>query len=111
MKKLLLILFLFESLTGVCQTGNSINNAGEKKGKGDTGSSVLIRSYDSLLQTNPAFDSIQFDKDMERNISGLVEMQNTRRNREKRNAMIRIGIGVAFLIVLVIGLSRKKVKK
>ena len=46
-----------------------------------------------------------------RNMEGLLELsaqQKKRREVEKRNAYIRIGIGVLMLVVLVIGWRRRK---
>jgi hypothetical protein len=43
-------------------------------------------------------------------LESLMRYQEERRAKEKKAAMIRIGIGVALLIVLVIGLSRRKKK-
>ena len=111
MKKLLLILALTRSLNGMAQGNDLMKTPAEKQAQEDSSSFNLVKSYDSLIQTLPAYDSITMSKNMERNISGLLELQNTRRTREKRNAIIRIGIGVAFLIVLLIGLRRKSVKK
>ena len=44
------------------------------------------------------------------NIESLLRYQEERRAKEKKAAMIRIGIGLAFLVVLVIGLSRRRKK-
>ena len=49
----------------------------------------------------------------DRNTAGLqllMKQQNERRAKEKKAAMIRIGIGVLFLVILVIGLRRKRKK-
>jgi hypothetical protein len=44
------------------------------------------------------------------NIESLLRYQEERRAKEKKAAMTRIGIGIAFLLVLVIGLSRRSKK-
>ena len=71
----------------------------------------LQKFEDSVLTTLPPIDSNEIKENFDRNINGLLEMQKNRRAKEKRAAMIRIGIGVAFLIILIIGLPRKGKKK
>jgi amino acid permease len=98
MKKLLLLLLLLIALKGSAQTGDSMPVKPEK-------------INDSLLSTVPAADSLVLSDDIDRNVSSILRMQNDRRAKEKRNAMIRIGIGIAFFIILIIGLRRKTAKK
>ena len=113
MRKSLFFLVLFISVEGLAQPGETIIKppSGQKTINAD---SILDRIEkmkkvnDSLLMTMPAPDSNTI------NISGLLELQKIqkdRRAKEKRVAMIRIGIGLAFLIVLIIGLRRKSTKK
>ena len=42
------------------------------------------------------------------NIEQLVRVQEENRSKQKRQAMIRIAFGVAMLVVLVIGISRRR---
>ena len=53
----------------------------------------------------------QIEQDSQRNMDYFLQLQKERRAKEKRNAIMRIGIGVAFLIVLIIGLRRRRLKK
>ncbi len=104
MKKLLLALFLFITAKGMAQHGDTIKN------KLIPGDSISVK----VQTTIPSSDSFMRNEDMERNISNLLSLQKSieaRKTKEKRNAMYRIGIGVAFLIILIIGLRRKTVKK
>lgn len=48
---------------------------------------------------------------MDQNIRGLLALQQEQRARQKKQAIIRIAIGVGMLVILVIGLSRKKRKQ
>ena len=50
------------------------------------------------------------DNSFQRNNNYLLEMQKERRAREKKGAIIRIAIGIGFLIILIFGL-RRRVKK
>lgn len=75
------------------------------------------RTVDSLQATvindSPSYkiDYTVDQEQMARNTESLMRMMSERREKEKRNAMIRIGIGILFLVVLVIGWRRRAVKK
>lgn len=85
----------------------------------DTLLTRLQRQTDSLREINRINDSIQnkiyLEEQAKRNVENIVRLQQDmkkRSDKEKRNALIRIGIGVLFLVVLVIGLMRRrKVRK
>ena len=104
MQKSLVLLFLF--ITTVCpaQPADTLKNK--------------LTPVDSISVTPqltiPAMDSVMRNEDMERNISNLLSLQKSieaRKTKEKRNAITRIGIGIALLIILIVGLRRKTVKK
>jgi hypothetical protein len=113
MRKLLLLPVLFMAIEGWSQQADTLNNEARKQKltSGDTNSITPGMLNDSLLNTIPAWDSTRIKEDMERNITRLVELQNRHRSKEKRGAIIRIGIGIAFLFILIIGLQRKTTKK
>jgi hypothetical protein len=106
MRKLLLLLIFFISVEALPQTDSMNKNRVE-----DSTLIKLQKLEDSMLTHLPAIDSNTIKEDLDRNITGILELQKNRRVKEKRAAMIRIGIGVAFLIVLIIGLRRKATKK
>lgn len=108
MCKLVLLLFIPLSISGYAQR------------RIESGSS-LITNDSLLLKTKRLEDSVtkvfkekeiqQMNESNQRNIEALVVMQKERKANEKRNAFIRIGIGVAFFIILIIGLRRRRVAK
>ncbi len=103
MRKLLLALFIFIATNGLAQPADTIK-------KLIPGDSISVK----VQTTVPSSDSDMLSEDQERNVANLLSLQKTietRKTKEKRNAMYRIGIGVAFLIILIIGLRRKTVKK
>jgi predicted PurR-regulated permease PerM len=105
MRKLLLLLILFISVEGLAQGGDTIFSST------DSTLIKLQKFQDSVLTSLPPVDSNAIKENFDRNINSLLEVQKNRRAKEKRGAMIRIGIGVAFLIVLIIGLRKKATKK
>ena len=113
MSKLLFLLFLLISVEGLTQPGDSLIQR-QSNQQSVVDDSVLPKQgtqKDSVINMPFKADSLQFKESMERNMNSILELQRDHRAREKRNAIIRIGIGVAFLIVLIIGLRRKVVKK
>lgn len=48
---------------------------------------------------------------MNRNLNSFMQDLNERKKKEKRNAMLRIGFGIAMLIILIIGWRRRSAKK
>lgn len=68
----------------------------------------LERKTDSLINTVPPVDSQQIRKDAERNINAIVELQNEQQERKRKGAFVRIAIGVGLLVILIIGLARRK---
>jgi hypothetical protein len=75
-------------------------------------SNILPGSYRARGMSD-SLDSIARAKDADRNISNIVRWQKERIDKEKRQAILRIALGVLFLVVLVVGLMRRtrKAKK
>lgn len=96
MRKLLLPVVLFISVEGSAQPADTIKKIPVEQ------------------TTIPVSDSLMRNEDMERNVANLLSLQKriqARETKEKRNALTRIGIGIALLIILIIGLRRKTTKK
>lgn len=51
-----------------------------------------------------------YDENNIRNLEALLKEQQGRRAKEKTGALIRIGVGLLLLVVLVVGLRRKRKK-
>lgn len=107
MKKLLLFLFLSFSIIVFCQHGN-------KTGKGKinrsllAGDSVMIRLEklkDSVLNAR------QIQENVNRTANEIFQLQKEQHTKQKKMAILRISIGIALLVVLVIGLRRKGKKQ
>ena len=80
---------------------------------------TTMASYDSIMEqvkrTNASIDSMnrkieaeRFAENNQRGLDYLLELQKEQRAKQKRNAIVRISIGVVLLIVLFIGLRRRK---
>lgn len=66
------------------------------------------------MQDNPefqkAYDSIRIRQKSMSEVESIVHELDRNARRQKTGAYIRIGIGVAMLVVLIIGLSRRRKK-
>jgi hypothetical protein len=114
MRSFLLLLFLLLFISGFSQP-NSKPAEGKIRHKLIMNDSILTRlkQFDDSVheETHKKEELKQIEQDSQRNIDYFLQLQEERHAKEKRNAIIRIGIGVAFLIVLIIGLRRRRLKK
>jgi hypothetical protein len=58
----------------------------------------------ALLQA----DSSQIRIDISRNMDSFLQLQKEQKAKQKKAAIIRIAIGISFLVLLIIGLKRRK---
>jgi hypothetical protein len=106
MRKFLLILLLFSTTFSFSQQDTGLSK--EYLSNNDSAFAKLQAAKDSAAL------SIEIRQREDGNIKAflqIAEQAEKRRASEKRNAYLRIGIGVALLIVLIVGLRRKKAKK
>lgn len=70
---------------------------------------------DSMLTefNSKGVESIKKEQELQnmQNLMRVVNEQKKRKAKEKRDAMIRIGIGVLFFAVLIIGIMRRRKKQ
>lgn len=71
----------------------------------------LQKLQDSMVQLQQQADSNKISNSISKDFGYLVELQKEQKAKQKKAAMIRIGIGVMLLAVLFIGLMRKRSKK
>lgn len=58
--------------------------------------------------TPAAIDTAMIRQNISSGMDYLLKVQEENRRKQKRNAMMRIGFGLAMLVVLVIGLRRRR---
>ncbi len=113
MKKTLLLLFLFASMTGFSQ--KALQKGRKKLIINDTIVERMQHLKDSMIlaqkEQKEQKDSGAIIKDFNPNFDYLVQLQKDQKAKQKRAAMIRIGIGGTMMILLIIGLMRRKKKK
>ncbi|HEX7845726.1 MAG TPA: hypothetical protein VF476_07960 [Chitinophagaceae bacterium] len=103
MRKALLSLLFIISLTASAQ-----NDTGKTGVQTDT-----VQTNAGVGQDNSATPKIDIRPADDANISNILALTKEiekRKAKQKREAYIRIGIGILFLVILVIGLMRRKKK-
>ncbi len=63
---------------------------------------------DTVIKIEPIEDPYMDSASMNRNMNNILALQKERRAKEKKGAIIRIAIGAGFLVLLVIGLMRRR---
>ena len=110
MKRFFLLLFIVSSITGYPQNGDTANEKFRKRKLIPDASTVekLQKIKDSFINTMPPVDEKKMQEDISRNVDGILQLQKDNKAKQKKAAMIRIAIGLAFLALLIIGLRRRK---
>ncbi|MBL0153398.1 MAG: hypothetical protein IPP93_07910 [Chitinophagaceae bacterium] len=67
-----------------------------------------LKKFQDNTAFKRAYDSIEIRQNMGSQVRELINEQQRRTSRQKTGAYVRIGIGVAMLVVLIIGLRRRK---
>lgn len=76
--------------------------------KPETTDSPAVALDTTIGDNLPIGDSLRIRENVISGLDSYLRMQDERNRKRKKEATIRIGIGVAFLAVLIAGLLRKK---
>ncbi|MDZ4810228.1 MAG: hypothetical protein SGI96_18475 [Bacteroidota bacterium] len=61
-----------------------------------------------MINTIPVIDKGKIQEDISPSMDSILQFQKEQKAKQKKAAMIHIGIGVALLALLVIGFKRRK---
>jgi hypothetical protein len=116
MKKIFILLFIFYGTASFAQKmDKEIDSMRRNIAKQNASLESLNRRTDSmLLERSKHDDSITRSEDMERNsrnLNALVSTMREREKKERRNMWLRIGLGISFLVIGIIGVTRKRKSK
>ena len=76
----------------------------------DSVAAEIRRRQDSLNEAYQKEEAARFVENNSKNLDYFVRLQKEQQAKQKRNAIVRISIGVVLLIVLFIGLRRRSKK-
>ena len=119
MQKFLLLLLLLPSVISFSQPDGKLREKGRTKPLIDSGVSIKLKQLSDSVKmaiesakTNvlQAGEKKELQESLERNNEYFLLEQKERRAKEKQAALIRIAIGIGFLIILIIGWRRKSKK-
>ncbi len=110
MKKFLLLLIIFCSAAGFSQDSVTSKKRVEvRKLIPDISTVKKIEEIkDSAINSIRITEEKKIEENFPINVEAIEQIQKEQKTRNKNAALIRIGIGVAFLVLLIIGLSRRK---
>ena len=109
MRKILLIIFIAFNLTSYSQMNEKLGKK-EKLFASDSVIEKLQKLKDSALKARANLEKERINDSNNRNINNLLEVQKKRNATQKRNAIIRVAIGLGLLVILIIGWRRKAKK-
>lgn len=105
-KFLLFLLLCFTILSSSAQISNG--ELKENIAKMDSQTNELNKSLERNMHRIDSIEMVRSVEQMGRNMSSFMAQRSEQERKEKRQAYLRIGFGVLMLIILVIGLRRKK---
>ncbi len=109
MKKFFLLIIILSAISSFGQMNNKLQKK-EKLLSADSVVEKIQELKDSVVKSIYTIDSAAI-KANENNINALLKVQKDREAKQKRNAIIRIAIGIGFLLILIIGWRRKAKKE
>ena len=95
MRRFLLIILLFSAIQSGAQDSVKLSP-----------DSVAISQPSTIPTDSSMLDKSTTDQ-MDRNLQAFVRAQKKRQEAEKRKSFMYIGLGLFFLVVLIVGLRRK----
>lgn len=113
MKQILLFLLLCSYTVAFSQKAET----GEKtriKGKfiRDSVSLVKLKKFnDSAISSGAYTDSAIVKNNYTQDFDAILDFQKKKKEKQRKAAILRIVIGVGFLLLLVVGLSRRRKRK
>ena len=109
MRNLFLLLFCLFSIIGIGQPNDTVPQK-QTRPRVIFDDSAMMRLERFKDSASKAQEMEEFNKNNQKNLSYFLQLQKGRRAKQKREAIIRIAIGIGFLIILVIGLRRRAKK-
>lgn len=111
MKFFLFVYFILSVLLVDGQAGKKQHGIGKRNILGDTEVlKKLERVKDSVNNPIQYQDSARIKEEADRNINAILDLQKEQKSTQKKAALTRIAIGAALLVVLIIGLARRRKK-
>ncbi|MGG9971821.1 hypothetical protein ACQ33O_08530 [Ferruginibacter sp. SUN002] len=108
MRYLLLFFLILSSVTQAQLTQKQLDDLKENSKRLDSITAKTNESINNSIRRMDSLTRAQSQKQMDRNLEAFMAVQKENQRKAKQGAFIRIGIGILLLVVLIIGLRRKK---
>jgi hypothetical protein len=109
MKKIPVFLLFLIVTDGNSQKSQEKESLRPKLLNSDSSTGKLQKFTDSIMQAQQQTDPAEISNSVRNNADYFLQLQKEQKAKQKKAALMRIGTGVVFLIILIIGLRRKRV--
>ena len=111
MKSFLLALFLLSTSVVFCTPGDTTTTREKREHRRDSVIDQLKKRSDSLVENLQLTDTALIKQQVRTSTDYFVRLQKENKAKQKKTAIRQIIFGVAMLVILVVGLSRRRKKK
>jgi hypothetical protein len=115
MRNILFFFFIITGLSSSAQTDKQLDSL-RRSIKNQVAVTESLRvATDSLLiknaGRNDSIEMAKFNEQNSRSLNSMVQMMKEREEKQRRQMWLRLGLGGLFLVILIIGLLRKRKAK
>ncbi len=111
MKKFLTPLVFILAVSFLPPALHAQNKRGFRKEKLFQKDSFAIKIQNIKDSVEKTLREVKAEENIGKNVETLLKLNEENKAKQKKAAMIRIGIGVALLALLIVGLLRRRAKK
>ena len=108
MKYLSILLLLFVSVANAQLTDKQLKEMRDNAAKMESTTAKLNNSINESMRMKDSLNMEEFSKQNARNLDAFMAEQKTRERKLSQRMYWRIGFGVLMLVILGVGMARKK---
>lgn len=110
MKRILLLSSFLFALSGLAQKGHMAGKRGIKLHVDNDSMLIKIRQLQDSVKKTDSVAATTSQQQTSQDFQAIKDLKVPDSRKQKRTALIRIGIGLGFLCILITGLMRKRKK-
>lgn len=108
MKRIYLLFLLFPFIATAQLTDKQLKEMHDNTAKIDSMTKALNESINANMHVTDSLNMVRFNEQNARNLDAFMAQRKVQEQKAMRNMYWRLGFGVLMLIVLIVGLKRKK---
>ena len=111
MKYLSILLLLFVSVANAQLTDKQLKEMRDNAAKMESTTAKLNNSIKENMRVKDSLNMEEFSKQNARNLDAFMAERREQENKNKKRMYWRLGFGVLMLVILGVGMARKKKQK